>query len=179
MDNNMFHMLDGDNIYFKRLSMDDALDIHKYASDENVARYIGWNLTYTLEETLELIDGMISKELTGTSIYASVVDKKTNVVIGTCMFFNFNLEAKHAELGYVISAHYWNKGYGTEIVRIMNDYALEYLKLHKLNARVVDTNIGSSKVLEKNDFLLEGRLKDNYFIDDKYYDGLLFGKILS
>lgn len=179
MDTNLFHMLDGDNLYFKLLSLDDAIAIHRFASDERVAKYIGWNLTHNLEETLELIEGMIKKESTGTSLYASIVHKQTDKVIGTCMFFNFNMEAKHAEIGYVLSASYWDKGYGSEIVRIMHDYGLEYLELHKLHARVVDVNIGSSKVLEKNGFSLEGRLKDYFFIDDKYYDGLLFGKILS
>lgn len=179
MDTNLFHLLDGDNVYFKQLSLEDTLSIHKYASDEDVSRYIGWDLTYKLEETIELIETMMQKESTGASIYASVVHKETNEVIGTCMIFNFNKEAKHAEIGYVLSSPYWNKSYGTEIVKILNDYALEYLGLHKLHARVVDVNIGSSKVLEKNGFLLEGRLKDYYFIDKKYYDGLLFGKILS
>ncbi len=179
MNTNLFHMLDGDNIYFRLLSIDDALDIHKFASDKKVAKFIGWNLTHSLEETLELIEGMIKKESAGTSLYASIVHKETDRVIGTCMFFNFNLEAKHAEIGYVLSASHWNKGYGKEIVSIMDDYALEYLELHKLHARVVDVNIGSSKVLEKNEFLLEGRLKDYYFIDDEYYDGLFFGKIIS
>lgn len=179
MDTNLFHMLDGENLYFKLLSLDDAIAIHRFASDENVARYIGWNLSHSFEETLQLIEGMIEKELAGTSQYASIVHKKTDKVIGTCMFFNFNMEAKHTELGYVLSANYWGKGYGTEIVTIMCDYALEYLELHKLHARVVDVNIGSSRVLEKNGFVLEGRLKDYYYIDEQYYDGLFFGKILS
>lgn len=36
--------------------------------------------------------------------------------------------------------------------------------------------IGSIRVLEKNDFNLEGCLKDFYFIDSSYFDGMLFGK---
>jgi ribosomal-protein-alanine N-acetyltransferase len=46
-----------------------------------------------------------------------------------------------------------------------------------LHANVVDANIGSSRILEKNGYLLEGRLRDYFFIEDKYYDALLFGKI--
>lgn len=40
-------------------------------------------------------------------------------------------------------------------------------------------NIGSSRVLEKNGFQLEGKFKDYYFIEDMYYDGLFFGKFQS
>ncbi len=179
MSTNIFHLLDGENIYFKQLSLDDFEEIHEFASDENVARYIGWDLSHNLKDTIELIEGMLEKESTGVSLYASIVHKETHKVIGTCMIFNFNKEARHAELGYVLSADYWNKSYGSETVRIICDYSFEYLKLHKLHGRVVDVNIGSSKVLEKNGFVLEGKLKDYYFIEGHYYDNFLFGKILS
>jgi len=59
----------------------------------------------------------------------------------------------------------------------MSDFAFESLNLHKIHASVVDANIGSARILEKNGYELEGRLRDNYFIEDKYYDALLFGKI--
>ncbi|CRK83362.1 hypothetical protein [Neobacillus massiliamazoniensis] len=35
-----FHSLEGENIYFKAISMDDAQEIHKYASDKEVSRFI-------------------------------------------------------------------------------------------------------------------------------------------
>jgi ribosomal-protein-alanine N-acetyltransferase len=59
----------------------------------------------------------------------------------------------------------------------MSDFAFESLNLHKLHTNVVDANIGSARILEKNGYELEGRLKDHYFIEDKYYDALFFGKI--
>jgi ribosomal-protein-alanine N-acetyltransferase len=120
---------------------------------------------------------MLKRESAGTHLYASVVLKATQKIIGTVMIFNFDYEAKHAEIGYVFHKNHWGKGYGTEAVSMMDNFAFESLDLHKLHASVVDTNIGSVRVLEKNGFELEGRLKDYYFIENKYYDGLLLGKI--
>ena len=179
MSKNLFHMLDGQEIYFKNVTLDDAIDIHRFASDPKVTKYIGWNQSKQFEDTLRLIQGMIEKESEGSRQYASIVHKDSGKIIGNCMVFNFNREAKHGEIGYVINSKYWNNGYCSEVIKIISDYAFEYLKLHKLHARVVDTNRASSKVLEKNGFELEGRLKDYYYIEEKYYDGLLFGKILS
>ena len=93
------------------------------------------------------------------------------------MIFNFDHEANHAEIGYVFHNSHWGKGYGTETVALINEFAFKSLKLHKLHARVVDSNVGSISVLEKNNFKVEGRLKDYYFIDSSYYDGMLFGKL--
>jgi len=178
MTTNLFHLLESKNICFKSLCVSDVIDVHNYASDEEVSIYIGWKLMNTLDETREHIETMLKRESDGTHLYASIVLKTTQTIIGTAMIFNFDKEAKHAEIGYVLHKSYWRMGYGTESVALMSDFAFKSLNLHKLNARVVDANIGSARVLENNGYKQEGRLRDHYFIADKYYDALLFGKIL-
>lgn len=177
MDINLFHSLEGKSISFKRLSINDAQDIHIYASDKDVSRFIGWNLMDTLAETRELVETMIKRESAGTHLYASVVIKETKDIIGTVMIFNFDKQANQAEIGYVFNKDHWGKGYGTECVALASDFAFKSLNLHKLHASVTDANIGSARILQKNGYELEGRLKDNYFVENKYYDALIFGKI--
>lgn len=177
MSTSIFHGLKGENIYFKSLNTDDVQEIHSYASDEDVSRFIGWQLMKTLDETHNHVDAMLKREAAGTHLYASIVLTPTQAIIGTAMIFNFDHEANHAEIGYVFHKSHWGKGYGTEAVALMSAFAFESLKLHKLRACVVDVNVGSAKILEKNGFELEGRLKDHYFIDGSYYDSLLFGKV--
>lgn len=179
MNTKLFHSLEGEKIYFKALSTEDAQEIHSYASDPEVSIFIGWNLMNSLDETREYIELMLNREAEGTHLYASIVLKSTNEIIGTAMIFNFDKEANKAEIGYLLHRDHWGKGYGTEIVALMTDFAFQSLHLHKLYAYVVDANIGSARILEKNGYELEGRLKDNYFIEDKYYDALFFGKITN
>lgn len=177
MNKALFHSLEGKNIYFKALSTNDAQAIHDYASDKDVKRFIGWNLMKSLNETTEFVELMINRESAGTHLYASVALKSTEEVIGTVMIFNFDKQANQAEVGYVFHKDHWGKGYGSESLALVTDFAFESLNLHKLHASVTDANIGSARILEKNGYKLEGRLKDHYFIEDKYYDSLLFGKI--
>ncbi|MDF2890108.1 MAG: N-acetyltransferase [Clostridia bacterium] len=177
MNTSLFHGLKGEKIHFKALNTSDAQEIHSYASDEEVSRFIGWPLMKTLDETHNYIEEMIRREAACTHLYASIVLKSTQKIIGTAMIFNFDREAKHAEIGYVFHSSHWGKGYGTETVALMNDFAFDLLKLHKLHARVVEANVGSIRVLEKNSFELEGRLKDYHFIEGSYYDSMLLGKL--
>jgi [ribosomal protein S5]-alanine N-acetyltransferase len=177
MNHRLFHSLKGESIYFKALSTDDVHEIHSYASDEDVSLFIGWPLMNTLNETRSYIDVMLKRELEGTHYYASIIQKTTEAIVGTAMIFNFDHEANKAEIGYVLHKDYWGKGYGTESVALMNNFAFKTLNLHKIYANVVDENIGSARILEKNKFVLEGRLRDHYFIEDKYYDALVYGKI--
>lgn len=177
MNKDLFHSLEGKSIYFEALSTNDVQAIHDYAADKDVKRFIGWNLMKTLNETREFVELMIKREEAGTHLYASVALKSTHEVIGTVMIFNFDKEANQAEVGYVFHKNHWGKGYGAESLALVTDFAFESLNLHKLHACVTDANIGSARILEKNGYELEGRLKDHFYIEDRYYDSLLFGKI--
>lgn len=179
MHQKLFHSLEGEKLYFKPLNTDDTLAIHSYASDPIVSKYIGWRLMETVEETNEYINEMIKREAAETHLYASIVLKSTEDIIGTAMIFSFNHDARHAEVGYVFHRDYWGKSYGTESLGLMNRFATEVLGLHKLHARVVNANIGSTRILEKSGFQLEGCQRDYHFIEGKYYDSLLLGKILD
>ncbi|WP_235851612.1 GNAT family N-acetyltransferase [Heyndrickxia camelliae] len=174
-----FHSLEGEMIYFQKLSTENAQAIHSYASDSEVSRFIGWNLMNSVDETCEHIELMLKREAAGTHLYTSIVLKSTQEIIGTAMIFNFDDEANKAEIGYVIHRDHWGKGYGTEIVGLITDFAFQTLHLHKLYAYVVDANIGSARILEKNGYELEGRLKDHYFIEERYYDALFLGRIIN
>lgn len=177
MDVNLFHSLEGEKIYFKTLSTEDTEAVHSYASDKDVKRFIGWRLMLNSKETRDYIEEMLRREAAGTHLYASIVLKATDEVIGTAMIFNFDIEANHAELGYVFHKDHWGKGYGTELVALLTNFAFKHLKLHKLHARVIDANIGSARILQKNGFELEGNLKDYCFIDGRYYGELFLGKV--
>jgi [ribosomal protein S5]-alanine N-acetyltransferase len=177
MDIKIFHSLENEEICFKALSVSDCMDIHNFASDEVVSRYIGWNLMKNVKETNDFIEDMIKREIEGTYLYASVELKATGKVIGIVMLFNIDKEANHAEVGYVFDKAYWGKGYGTNSVKLINEFAFNICKLNKLCARVVDGNSGSSQILLKNGFELEGRLRDQYYVEGKYCDSLLYGKL--
>lgn len=177
MGNPLFYSLQADKVKFKQMTINDCEEIHSFASDPEVSRFIGWPLTHSLEETTDYVKEMIRRDESGSHIYANVIDKSNNKLVGTVMIFNFDKIAKHAEIGYVFHKSVWGKGFCTETVKLLSDFAFNELELHRIHARVTDANIGSSRVLEKNGFQLEGRLRDHYFIEGQYYDSLLYGRL--
>lgn len=172
-----FNALVSERLLFTPISLKDAEAIHTFASDEDVSRFIGWPLTETLEETEDYVKEMIEREDKGSHLYASLVEKNTKRVIGCVMLFNFDKSANSGEVGYVLHKAFWGKGYISEALRVMVAYAFDIMDLHRLSARVVDTNYASAKVLEKNGFKKEGHFRDNYFIEGRYYDGMYYGLI--
>ena len=58
----------------------------------------------------------------------------------------------------------WGKGYATEAIRLVTDWAFTDLKLFKLFAYIYLENVGSLKAFKKAGFSLEGILKDEVFL---------------
>ena len=177
MDAVLFHALSGENIAFSALETTNAEVMHRYVSDPEVKRFIGWPLMETLLQTQAHIEELLRREAAGTHLYASIVWRQTGEHVGTAMLFGFDHTVKNAELGYVLSRAHWGKGIGTETVALICGFAFETLKLHRLTARVVRENIPSARVLEKNGFSLEGCQKENCLIEGRYSDTLLYGRV--
>lgn len=155
---------ENEQLIIRPIIREDYMDIHEYASNPNVKQYIGWPLMTSEDQTKEHVELMISRNEAQTHVYGSVVEKSTQKVVGTVMIFGFDEEANHAEIGYVFGESCWGKGYGSLAVRVLCDFAFKEKGLRKVFARIVEINVGSAKVLKKNDFVLEGTLKDYYCI---------------
>lgn len=165
-------------IRFRKMTPQDSTAMHLYLSDPEVSRYIGWPLTTTVEQTVDYLAKLIERDRVGTHIYASVEDIGRDEIIGAAMIFNIDREAGRGEIGYVLRRDCWGTGIGSRIVSLICQSASQDFGFHKLQAAVVDANGASARVLEKNGFILEGRQMDFFRIEDKYYDCLLYGKIL-
>lgn len=60
-----------------------------------------------------------------------------------------------AELGYWLSEDFWGRGIVSAAVRVVTDYAFEYLDLHRIHADPFAHHTASRRVLEKAGYCLE------------------------
>ncbi|PFN99658.1 RimJ/RimL family protein N-acetyltransferase [Bacillus sp. AFS076308] len=97
--------------------------------------------------------------------------KHDNSLIGTINLFQvLRGSLQSAFIGYFLDEQHNGKGYMTEAVRHVVDYAFNELKLHRTEAGVMPHNIGSIRVLEKSDFHKEGFAVKNVKINGKWED---------
>lgn len=93
------------------------------------------------------------------------------VVIGNTSFFPINQKARSVEIGIMIGEKdYWNKGYGTEVMRTMCHYGFEELNLNRIWLRVYDTNPRARKAYENAGFVYEGTLRQAEYKHGRYID---------
>lgn len=100
---------------------------------------------------------------------------KENQMVGHISLYNVKrLPFSSGFVGYSIDEHETGKGYATEAVRLLSEYALKQLYLHRLEAYVSPRNIGSIHVLEKAGFVREGLLKELIYINGVWEDHYLY-----
>ena len=84
---------------------------------------------------------------------------------------------KDSEIGYYLLQEVYSKGIMTEAVRQICEIAFEKLDIIRITGMVYEPNIASRKVLEKNNFLLEGIMKKAVIKNKNIYDLCIYGKV--
>jgi RimJ/RimL family protein N-acetyltransferase len=101
--------------------------------------------------------------------------KRDKKPIGTCEISEINWFNRNSYLGILIGEQaYWNQNIGTEVAKLLIQFAFEEMNLKKLYWGVFTPNIGSRKCCEKAGFKLEATLKNDIYIDGKYFDTLIY-----
>ena len=72
-----------------------------------------------------------------------------------------------------------NKGYGTECVKRVLDFAFDDLKLNKVELEVYDFNPRAIHVYEKVGFKIEGRKREVFYRDGLFHDLILMGILVK
>ena len=85
-----------------------------------------------------------------------------------------SVDALEADIGYELAPDHWSRGYATEAARVIVKFGFTELKLHRISAWCIADNTASAHVLEKVGMWLEGRLRENEYFKDRWWDTLLF-----
>jgi RimJ/RimL family protein N-acetyltransferase len=81
------------------------------------------------------------------------------------------------DLGYWLAPRVWGRGYATESLLALTDHLWNASDLQRLEARVLEWNPASCRVLEKAGFVREGRLRRAAFKDGSLIDAWLYARV--
>lgn len=103
-----------------------------------------------------------------------VIESKENECkVGMIDLYNFNPLHQRAEVGVIILKEYQSQGFATNALKIVIDYAFNFLLLHQLYAKISIENSASLKLFEKAGFKTSGILKDWFFGTKSYVDAYI------
>jgi RimJ/RimL family protein N-acetyltransferase len=129
---------------------DDFADVHAYASDPKVTRFMNWgpNTEAISREYLQrALDEQRPWPRDAVNMAAEVADE--GKLIGSVRMALIDPAALTADFGYSFNRAYWNRGYATEVAGALIDLAFGALGVRRVFATCDVRNTGSWTVMEK------------------------------
>jgi RimJ/RimL family protein N-acetyltransferase len=123
------------------------------------------NKQSTIKHIAERIDLMTKNEF----ITLVIVNKSTKKIIGSVFLKNIDWNVQKGELGFFIDKSVEGMGVMSRCLAVIIDYFFHTINLNKLFMRIAEDNISSRRVAEKNNFLIEGTLRNDF----KTFEGVL------
>jgi RimJ/RimL family protein N-acetyltransferase len=122
----------------------------------------------TLEQETAWFEGAATDENRYTF---AVYERASGRLIGTCGLHEIDWRNRRTELGILIGEpDARGRGYGTEAMRLLLDYAFTVLGLHSVMLTVYAFNPAARRSYEKAGFREIGRRRDSRWCNGRYWD---------
>ncbi len=92
------------------------------------------------------------------------------LVIGDCGLHAMDFYSLNCHLGIALARDEWGKGYGTDAVRVLVEYAFTHLRMHKVCLEVLADDERAVGAYRRAGFVEEGRLRDQSWHRGGYHD---------
>lgn len=143
-------------LFLRKMTEDDSHCLFTIWSNPDVTKFMNIESFLNENQAKEMIHFLNGLSTQNKAVRYTIVEAKTNQIIGSCGFNTLDYENRKAEIGYELDIAFWGKGYGTEAVSCLVNYAFKQLHFVRIEAEVEPENLSSVKLLQKLHFILEG-----------------------
>jgi len=157
----------------------DADAVFAMRSDPVVQRYGSHPAWTDPQLAVAYIERNIAAMASGEHAQFAIARREDDAVVGTCALFHLDATCRRAEVGYVLLASEWGKGYANEGVAAMLGWGFEQLGLNRVEADIDPRNVASARALERLGFTREGHLRERWIVDGEISDSLIYGLLAA
>ena len=164
-----------ERLLLRGFTQDDFEDVHAYAIDPDVVRYMDWGPN-SLEDTQAFLDRSFAAQLRWprSDVNLAVQHVADGRVIGAIRLGVNNEATRTGDVGYSLNSAYWRRGLGTEAARAMIGAGFGVLGLHRIWAECDVRNAGSYGIMEKLGMRQEAHFRQNKRARDGWRDSYLY-----
>ena len=157
-------------LVLREIHIADAPRIHELRSDEVTNALIDRATSGSIKDALLFIDRIKNNVSQNDGFYWVICFENTSGLIGTIGYWNFDLAAETAEIGYELLTSFRRKGIMSEVLPRIIQFGFEQMKLKSITAFTTEQNISSVKLLEKFKFKLSS---SDYDSSGQHVPGML------
>jgi RimJ/RimL family protein N-acetyltransferase len=157
-------------VRLRALEPTDLENAYTWVNDREVTQYLMVRYPWSRAREEKYLREA-SAEDNGFGDVRLAIETKEGVHIGMCGLHRARPEDRGAELGIMIGdKSFWSNGYGTDCVRTLLRFAFEQMNMHKVALGVFEFNERAMACYRKCGFVDEGRFRQEYFQDGRYWD---------
>jgi len=162
----------GERVYLSHFDIGDAQRTAEWMSDLEITTHLGAiGAAYGVDDQVEWIERARRDRFNPTF---AIVVREGRKFIGSISLKNVDHKRGIAEVGILVGEKSeWGKGYGTEAVRLMADYAFTLLDLHAVHLWYWSFNERARRAYVRAGFKDAGRLRSAVAVAGKRYDHVL------
>ncbi len=172
-----FPILSTRRLLLNETTTDDAQAVFELFSDKRVTEYYDLEVFDSIEQALELIENEQEKILDNKMLRWAVREKASGTYLGGCGINRFEPDRHTAVIGYEFCRKFWGKGYATEAITSVIEFAFSSSCpsiVNRIEAYTMLGNLASESILLKLGFKAEGILREHSFWKGQYHDLTLF-----
>ncbi|WP_051823864.1 GNAT family N-acetyltransferase [Clostridium sulfidigenes] len=169
----VFPELESDRLIFREVNPEDVEEIFKIYSDPEVAKYDWFTPINTKSHALSIINCYKNEFESKEEITWGVARKNDDKIIGYCNLGSFDDASIRSEIGYGFNRDEWNKGYATEVIRVLVKFGFEVMNFNRIEATVTLGNEASVKALKKANFVQEGIFRERTIMKGEFVDDIV------
>ncbi len=153
----------------------DETSLEKHANNRKIWRNVRDHFPnpYTRGDAMRWI--LHASSALSENVFAICVDGNAVGSIG--LVAKDDVYRKSMEIGYWLGEEFWGRGIVTEAVGAVSQYGFDRFDIVRLYADVFEWNNASMRVLEKNGYVFEARLKKAVIKDGMITDALIYAKL--
>ena len=170
-----FTWIESERLILRRFKDSDLDPFVAYRNDPEVARYQSWD-SFDEQEARAFIREMGSAQpgVPGEWFQFAVEAKEIGGLVGDCALQVDGQEPYRAELGFTLAREHQRKGFASEAVTRLLDYAFEFLELHRIFAIADCRNKPSWTLLERVGLRQEGHFLESVWFKGEWSDEYLY-----
>lgn len=166
-------MIEGRKVRLRAWEREDARRGHQWRNDPEVMCFLAGRYPISLAEEERIIEGFATPSPDALRL---AMETKDGVHIGSIGLGRIERENRTAELGIMIGEKdHWDKGYGTDAVCTLLDFAFNQMNLNRVWLRVHELNARAMACYRKCGFREEGRLRSHFYWEGRYCDEVVMG----
>jgi RimJ/RimL family protein N-acetyltransferase len=166
-------MIAGEHVILRAFERDDAERCYRWMNDPNIVRTLKTRYPIAFQNEIEWLEGAMHASVTERHFAIERKDDRTH--IGNASIHEIEWVSRTAAFGLFIGEpSAWNRGFGGDAIRTLVRFAFDEMNLRKLRIDVFDYNDRAKHVLETQGFVVEGRLRQEFYREGTYHDIVVF-----